>query len=376
MRRVVGSVVSAKSKVGVPNVVVVAYHLYDKGMSLRDPRPTDEHLEALGRRLGSAATDQRGGFEIPLDYLEALEHSSDTPTSDEDDRNDARVVAQVNLKIAVFSSDSGDCLSNDDRRALASSSTRPGVVSEQEAFVLLVDDNLVPRATAPSVDLADHVTAAYNRNTSTSEKLGAHLKQIKADALVRMTTAREKVSKLSAVPLEQRTGDRHIAYGKKELAAKLPDLQKSSLRQGCAKFLAIATSANPPSRVMRLILDEDQVKALGLAVDKKDGGLTGAITPGTFSGVLHEAIGGASLTRVARVDLDELSRLEARYLTERSGNTNPKKRKSPSKTPGPKKAKKAGTAASGRSAAKEVTSAKRATRASRAAPAKAARKPA
>lgn len=312
MRRIVGSVLTARSRTGVANLIVVAYDLSSRGLALRDPRPTVEQLEAVGVRLGSDSTDQCGAFEIPLDLLDAEPQHPSSGEAAEAHRNLGRppTAVVINLLVVVFAPDDAVALAGQDRRALSSSSIRPNVTSEQEAFVLMVDDSYMLVRADPGPDFATQVEEAYARSTALKARLAEKHRAIREDALERMAKAREKVADLSAIPLDLRKRSNFIVIAKRDLAGNLSKIQRDVMQEGCSRF---QERADVP-RLMRLVLNDQQVETLGLKIE--GGKLTGEIKPETISGVLRSAIGGTSLTRTIRVDLAEIARLEARYLSE------------------------------------------------------------
>ena len=313
MRRIVGSVLAAtRPKFGIANLLVVGYHLSERGLSLRDLRPTDGHLEALGTRLGSATTDSRGAFEIPLDQFDIEDQRAERDVAR--DGHSLRFVP-LNLVTAVFSPDDPSALAETDRRALSRSAVRPGVTSEQEAFILVVEEDSVPMRATPDVDLASQVEGAYTKNAALKERLGPRQREVRKAALQRLADARENLKDFSAVPRELRKSSNYIAYGKRDLAKNGTTMQREALVAGCRRFQELSDAADrrgvDGSKKMRLVLGNEQVKALGLKID--DEGLIGQVTPGALSAVLHSAIGGASLTRTHRIDLDQLAMLQTRY---------------------------------------------------------------
>lgn len=314
MKQLAGFVLAKEQNVGVPRLIVEVYDIRD-ATSVRFDRK--EPLGKIGRRLGSVLTDADGHFAFSTDDLEFQ-------------GNEAR----PNIVIAVLAPE--DACSVDDpvplppqQRLLFLSAAPRLDAGADEAFVIRLLAAQLQRfgiateaangSTQRNARVADSVERSWATSAYLAQRFQPKMKERLKNAAEGRARAKKAVANLSAIPRHLRDSSKGtpnklqnnslLISDRRQLADKLPQLQESAIAVGIKR---LDQSKSPP--VMRLRLNKEQVRKLGLKIDK-EGVVSGTVDGQALREIARKSIRGSDLVRTRGMDNPSVDELRRRYLT-------------------------------------------------------------
>lgn len=310
MKRVCGYVLVRETNSGIPNLVINAYDAEEPIEKVIGERLNEgpSFLRSLGKRIGSAITDQNGQFSLNSANFEFP-------------GNELR----PDLLILVLAPEDIQCAEKPyplppEKRILYISTVPRTDAGAEEAFVIrLLQEQLdhfkIPATTSTSESimgeerLARAIESGWDFRDRLRDRLRARLCEERDRSEQFQSDAQQKVGHLSAIPGYLKddglTNNRLLINGKKELAANLKVKQDQTVKNGLKRLKTRNT-------VVHLSLTESELRVLGLEVE--NGNIVGSIVLERFTELVRGKIGGLDLVRKRGMSNPSAESLIKKYL--------------------------------------------------------------